>query len=587
MGQELENELLFWADELADSLIKRKKFNHIDKDVKYSTHIIKSSTSISGVPHIGNACDVFRAEAVVKALRDRGEKVRFIWVAEDMDPLRKVPAGIPTHFKDHIGRPVSELPCPEGCCETYSDHFVNLFTNSLRDEFGIEFDVLWTSKEYSKGNFYEEIKLAIQKAAVVREILNKYRGKPLPENWIPFKPVCEKCGKIITTNMTGLDGENVGYRCDDYKFAHTLVNGCGHEGVSDIRKGHGKLLWKTEWAAEWHVWKVTFEPFGKEHGVNCPHDKEGSLVGAGSFWVAGNISEVVYDWPEPNPNRGPNPIQPYEYILIGNEKMSASKGNNIATWDWPRLAPPECLKLFFLRRPKSQQNLMFLVRNIDGSFKILDRKRHIPKLFQDLELLRRIYYGLEQDQERVEFNKRLYRLCQIGLIPEQIPPQLPFEFAIPMCQLDEILSWDKILEKSAEQIKKIYNLDTISSENLVSIEKILHQAKYWLEQYAPDEYKFHVADDPPLVEITERQRQGIKEVIDALEEREKDWEVQELQNKIFEIGRNIFVNKKKLKGLYFPVIYYALIGQKGGPRLAPFLLSLDKTWVLQRLKRFL
>ncbi len=575
-----EVETTFWADKLAESLMNRKKFNYLDKKVSYSKHVIKSSTSISGVPHVGNASDVFRAEAVVTALRDKGEKVRFIWVAEDMDPLRKVPAGIPERFKEFIGRPVSELPCPENCCNSYSDHFVTLFTDSLKDKFGVDFEVLWTSKEYQKGNFYEQIKVAIENVSKIREIQNKYKQHPLPENWIPYKPVCEKCGKIITTVMTGLEGENITYKCLDYKFAHALVKGCGHEGVSDIRKGFGKLLWKIEWAAEWHAWKVNFEPFGKEHGVNCPHDeKTGSIIGAGSFWVAGTISELVYDWPEPNPTKGPNHIQPYEYILIGKEKMSASKGNNIATWDWPKLAPPECLKLFFLRKPGAQQNLMEIQKNKDGTFKIIDKNFDIPKLFQEMEMLRRIYYGLEQTEKRSQFKKRLYRTCQVGPIPDQIPLKLPFRFAINMTQFDQIMTWERILKKSSELLKKIYGVKKILPEHVVECEITLNQARYWLEHHAPEKAKFKITAEIPAAEFSEKQKAGIRELIQVL--LEKDWDEQGLQNKIFEIGKNIVGNPKTL----FQAIYMALIGQKYGPRLAPFLLSLEMEWVIQRLKR--
>src|SRR3989344_7351628 len=107
----MDEKSLFWTDQLADLIIKRSKYNHIDKKfINPKILTIKSSTSISGVPHIGNASDVIRHNAVVQALQDKGKKVRFIWVAEDMDPWRKVPSGIPEKFSKYIGMPVSSLP---------------------------------------------------------------------------------------------------------------------------------------------------------------------------------------------------------------------------------------------------------------------------------------------------------------------------------------------------------------------------------------------------------------------------------------------------------------------------------------------
>ena len=74
---------------------------------------------------------------------------------------------------------------------------------------------------------------------------------------------------------------------------------------------------------------------------------------------------------------------------------------------------------------------------------------------------------------------------------------------------------------------------------------------------------------------------GINDLIQLLSE--KDYNEQDLQNQIFEIGKNSVGNPKK----FFQALYYALIGRKFGPRLAPFLLSLEKEWIIQRLKRVL
>ncbi|MDD1778860.1 MAG: hypothetical protein LUQ65_11915, partial [Candidatus Helarchaeota archaeon] len=169
-------EITFWADDLANSIIQRKSYNYFDKKVpNLKILTIKSSTSISGVPHIGNASDVLRSEALVRALRDAGQKVRFIWVAENMDPLRKVPAGIPDSFEQYLGQSVSELPCPEGCCGSYSEHFVNLFMDSLREHFGVTLEVLYMHKIYASGQLYPFIKLTIDKIDRLRAIINQYR----------------------------------------------------------------------------------------------------------------------------------------------------------------------------------------------------------------------------------------------------------------------------------------------------------------------------------------------------------------------------------------------------------------------------
>ena len=294
---------LFWSDQLADLIIKRKKYNHVDKKIKNPKILtIKSSTSISGLPHIGNSADVIRHYSLVQSLKDKGEKVRFIWVAEDMDPWRKVPSNIPKSFSKYLGMPVSALPCPEGCCKSYVDHFSKLFLDSLEKSYGIKPEYLSTTKEYKKGSFYKQIKKVLENHDKIVEILNKYRNEPLGEDYSLWKPICDKCGKITTTSTTKIREDGVEYECKDYDFkefgkeAYNKVKGCGHKGFSDIKKGNGKLMWVAEWASEWDAFKVVLEGAGKEH-----------FMPGGSFWRSGEICERILDWPEPYP--GKNPIQ--------------------------------------------------------------------------------------------------------------------------------------------------------------------------------------------------------------------------------------------------------------------------------------
>jgi len=54
-----------WADVYAGKLIERGK-----------KHVIETGTSISGIPHVGNAGDIIRGDAVRKALSDAGVDVK-------------------------------------------------------------------------------------------------------------------------------------------------------------------------------------------------------------------------------------------------------------------------------------------------------------------------------------------------------------------------------------------------------------------------------------------------------------------------------------------------------------------------------
>src|SRR3989338_867928 len=106
-----ENNDLFWADKVASQIINREKFHYTgDKVPKQSEYVVKSGTSLSGVLHIGRISDIIRSDSVVTALKDAGVKAKALWTADSMDPLRKVPAGVPAEYEKYIGVPVTDIP---------------------------------------------------------------------------------------------------------------------------------------------------------------------------------------------------------------------------------------------------------------------------------------------------------------------------------------------------------------------------------------------------------------------------------------------------------------------------------------------
>lgn len=548
---------MFWSDRIARLLIERKKYNYIDKPVKKPKQfVIKSSTSISGVPHIGNASDVIRHDAVVRSLEELGEKVRFIWVSEDMDPLRKVPAGIPLKFKKYLGMPVSSLPCPFGCCESYVKHFDRLFIESLHEHFGTKPELLSTTDAYKSGEFYPYVKLALKNIDVIKAILNKNRTTPLPKLWSPLKPVCENCGKIITTRIKDVEEDVVTYTCEDYSFrefgekAYTKVTGCGYKGDCDISKGNYKLLWSVEWGAEWPLWKVNFEGAGKEH-----------FMPGGSFWRAGEICERVFDWPEPYPGR--NEIQPYEYILVNGEKMSASKGNVVATWEWPEFAPPEILRMLLLKRPNRTRGFSY---------------QKIPDLVDEFDELKEVYYGkkIVKNEKEERDMKRLYEMSVVKK-EDEYTPNISFRFASMIVQIIPNSTGDsfqKVLEL-LQRTGQIQRFDKKTKENIL---KRLKQAENWVKNYAPESMRIK-----PIERITERiinildekQKIALKLLGEFLKSSRTDGEIwSEIRN----ISEKIGIERKKI----FDAAYLVLLGKTHGPRLVPFVQTLDKEFVVKR-----
>ncbi|MBI2145065.1 lysine--tRNA ligase, partial [Candidatus Woesearchaeota archaeon] len=312
---------LFWADQLARKIVSRDKFRYSDKKIpQFKEYVVKTSASISGVLHIGRLSDTVRGASVYRALVDAGEKARFIWVAEDMDPLRKIPAGVPESFDKHIGMSVSTLPDPDGCHKSYAEHHTDEYFGVLHNFVFEEMERFSMQDEYGKGNFNDYISRLLDSTKLLREIQNKHRTNPLKDDWSPWTPVCESCGKIVTPRVKFTEDKKVTYVCKDYLFETTVAKGCNHKGEADPLKDAGKLAWKSEWAAQWARWGIATEGAGKEYQV------PGS-----AFWINAEICERILDFPSPEPIF-------YEHLTIDGVKMSASLGNVVYPRQWLEVA---------------------------------------------------------------------------------------------------------------------------------------------------------------------------------------------------------------------------------------------------------
>jgi lysyl-tRNA synthetase class 1 len=372
----------FWTDKLARKIIERKKFYYTDDPVpRFKNFVVKTSASLSGVLHIGRLSDTIRGEAVHRSLKDRGVKTELIWVAEDMDPLRKVPEGVPRSYVDYIGMPVTDIPDPDGCHKSYAEHHVSEYFKVLDEFISSKMKKFSMREEYKKGNFKKYIKILLNNVETIIEIQNKYRKTKLSRGWSPWTPICENCGKIITPRVTKFEDGKIFYKCEDYVFEKHVAKGCGYEGENDPLKGNGKLMWKSEWAAQWARWNVCSEGAGKEYQV------PGS-----AFWVNGEIVEKVLKFPMPVPIF-------YEHLIIDGQKMSASLGNVVYPHEWLRIAPPELLRLLYLKDPMRVRD-----------FKWQD----VPRMFDERDELERIYYGkkkIRNERDRVTLS-RLFEMIQ-------------------------------------------------------------------------------------------------------------------------------------------------------------------------------
>lgn len=530
---------MHWADKFAEKLVKKHGLD--------GREVIETGTSISGIPHIGNASDVIRGDAVRKALLDKGASdVGFIWVADDSDPFRKVPKGM-ENLRDYLGFPVYDLPDSGGCHKNFVEHFVEPFVRDL-GEFGVKPQVYSGTGLYRSGALYPEIKTALQKKDAIRRILDEERTEPLPEDYLPWNPICGKCGRISTTKPLSWDGaDTVEYVCVDRAVAGGEVKGCGHQGKSDLRNGLGKLPWRVEWAARWHYFKVTCEPLGKEHAS-----------AGGSYWTSKIISKKIFSW------KAPVPVI-YEFFTLNGAKISSSEGNVITLGEWLKIAEPEVLKFSMYKRLKKQRDINL---------------KMIPQATDEYDEAERLYFNIssraesggeakkisDKDREKLV---RMYRLSQIN---EPAILQVSFNLCAILAQIVPDIN----LELVGGRLERL----GYTGFDLNRLRRRLEASKEWVRAYGSEDLKFSIIPDEKLSEMPELSEKQVKGLSILAEDLNRTWSPEEFHKRIYETARSMDLKPPEL----FSAIYLVLTGKTRGPKAAALLLSLDKGFVQGRFK---
>ena len=284
-------------------------------------HVAVTGISPSGNIHVGNLREVLVAEAVMDALKARGEDVRFVFHADTIDPLRKIAPGIPASFKQYVGHSLSRIPDPDGCHENYAEHFLAPFEESLK-QMEVDVEVLRSHELYEGGLYAEVTREAIEHTAELRKILQEVSGREMPEHWSPYLP---------RTRDGKLGGRILEHLPEEQKVVY--VDEDGWEQVADYGRGEGKLGWRVELAARWKALRATFEPFGKDHTSR-----------GGSTDTADRMAREVFRYPVPGRYE-------YEWIQIkGRGAMSSSKGIVLLPGDMLEIMPPDALRRMVLGR---------------------------------------------------------------------------------------------------------------------------------------------------------------------------------------------------------------------------------------------
>ncbi len=512
-----------WLDDILKKLPERDE------------HIINDAKSPSGPPHVGSLRGVIIHDAVYKFLKDKGINVRYIFGSDDYDPLDELPAGYPKElFESYLGKPLAKVPAPEGSDQSdLAMHFISDFFK-IFDELGVEAEKYYMREYYESGFFNEAIDIILSKADVIREIYWKVSKSERPDNWYPFQVVCEKCGRIGTTEVIDYDGKEVTYVCREDKVS--WAKGCGHVGKVSPFDGNGKMPYKVEWAAKWKYFGVTIEGAGKDHNTK-----------GGSRDIANAISRRVFGY-EPPVNI------PYGFFLMGGAKMSSSKGIGASARQMADFLPPEILRYLMLAtQPKREVNFE-------------PSEKYITKLFNDFD---KLHHKVTRGEQLEEWEDTVYRLSQVFYKePYEV---LEFSLIVTLIQLPYIDIFKAAEERFGRPLTDI--------ERKV-LERRVQAARYWLDNIAPDEDKMELQETLPerARDLSPVQVAFMHRLADKIENSQYDEE--SLQSEIFETARTTPIKPQEA----FKALYIAFLNKESGPKAGRLLAYLDRDFVLRRLR---
>jgi len=524
---------VFWADELAARVS--------------GPQVINDSKTPSGTVHVGSLRGPVLLDVITRALRAAGLPTTLLYGIDDLDPMDAQALLTPDAVDRFMGMPLADVPDPVGDCHpSYARHFASLFIDTFA-RIGVHPDrYYWMSEIYPTGQMDRYIRLALDRAELVREIYLRVSHVERPAGWLPVHPICSTCGRIGTTLATDWDGETIAFAClpDHVAWAH----GCGTTGRLSPFGGNAKLPWNLEWAAQWSLFGVTIEPCGKD-----------LATAGGSRDRSDAIAREVFD-------REPPLNLPYEFLNVGGRKMSTSKGHGASAHRIAEVVPAEQLRLLFLRS-RPNHAIEFDPDGTDA----------IPRLFDESDRIAAATAGREVRGELPPDPDRLFAASLVE--PDADAAAEAAAYRPPFAHLALLLQVPGVDPVTAFATEKG---EPLSDREQAILAERTGAARGWLETYAPERARLAVQRDslPAAAAVLDGTQRAVLAALAETLASQAAWDGESLQGAIFESARAAELPP----GRAFAALYLAFLGGPNGPRAGWLLASLDRDFVVARLR---
>jgi lysyl-tRNA synthetase, class I len=508
-----------WLDKIASDIIEREKVIR----PKQRSMRVESGLGASGIPHIGSFGDAARAHGVKMALQNMGVRTELIAFSDDMDGLRKVPAGFPKSLSKYLGFPVSSIPDPFGCHDSYGRHMGSLLLDSL-EKTGIEYWAVSGTQSYKEGLFNVQIDKILRNAAKVGLIIKETLGQEKYTETLPYFPICQNCGRIYTTKaLEYIPARHVvKYVCEGAELRGEQLKGCGHRGEVDVWSGNGKLSWKVEFAARWSALKVNYEGYGKD------------LIE--SVKANDRIMQEILGEPPPFHTR-------YEHFIDKTgAKISKSVGSLFGPQLWLKYASPQTLLLLMFKRSVGARAVWI---------------KDIPTYIAEFDELEDVYFGRKQVKDPKELAKLrgLYEYCWNMKPPPAPSIHIPHNLLV---YLAKVAPKGKETEFVREKLAGYgYKVDPTEFDFSSRFERATNWAR--------DIETISIGE----VQIQGKERDAVLELAGIINASDDE---SYLQNAVFTIAKKHGLEP----GQFFKILYRILIRAESGPRLGPYILAMGR-----------
>jgi lysyl-tRNA synthetase class 1 len=525
-----------WVSRFADDVIAEAERRAPGKPI-----VCASGLSPSGPIHLGNLREVMTPHLVADEIRRRGHDVVHLLSWDDFDRFRKVPVGVDPSWAEHIGKPLTSVPAPEGSEHpNWAEHFKAPMIKALA-ELGIEYRGVSQTEMYTSGAYRDQVLLAVRERAAIDAVLDRYRTKDKPvteqddeEQYFPYKPYCSVCDRDLTT-VTSYDDETT-------ELSYTCV--CGHaETVLLSEHTHGKLVWKVDWPMRWAYEGVVFEPSGVDH----------SSPGS-SFVVGGQIVREVFG--------GKQPIGPmYAFVGIsGMAKMSSSKGGVPTPGDALEIMEAPLVRWLYARRKPNQ------------SFKIAF-DQEVQRTYDEWDALeRKIADGTVVAVDAIAHDRAVRTAA--GPLPST-PTPIAYR---TLASIVDITTGDP--EQTLRILRDLDPNRPVST--LDEVRPRLDRAAHWITTQVPLDQRTRVrehADVELIQSLDEQQRESLRLLVAGLDDH---WSLDGLTTLVYgvpKIQAGLEPDAKPTPELkvaqrtFFALLYRLLVGVETGPRLPTLLLA--------------